>query len=141
MNEFKPIEFKPNEIHIRLIVANIVLAFCVSFLNFLTKKISLGSGWFLVGSVWCLNYFLRAHTPFCRITKDELIFPAILNKFTKRINWTSLERIDSVKKNKLVFIINGQKNIKIDLRGINKDERISFIESINEIFSTKKQNR
>ena len=133
MDNFKTIEFKQNELFIRLIVANISLALCLSLVHFLKTNISLGLGWLLIGSIWTLNYFLRTHIPFCRITEDEIIFPNPMNKFTKRISWKKLEKIERITNNKLVFIMIDNKKMKMNLLGMNKEKRSFFIETVNEI--------
>lgn len=139
MDDFKIIEFKQSELFIRLIIANICLALCVSLVHFLKTSIILGLGWLLIGSIWSLNYFLRTHIPFCRITEDEIIFPNPMNKFTKRISWKKLEKIERITNNKLVFIMVDNKNIKINLIGMNKEKRLLFVETVNKIFDEIKQ--
>ena len=82
---------------------------------------------------------MRTHIPFCRITEDEITFPNPINKFTKRINWRKLEKIERITNNKLVFIMIDNKNIRIDLTGMNKEKRPLFIGTVSKIFDEIKQ--
>lgn len=126
-------EFKNNGLLKKLIIANILLALLVSLLNFLRGEQSLAFLWFMTSIIWCLGCFLHTKFPFCKITAEEIIFPAPISKFSKRIKWGAIKEIKRINRYRIKLIIINKKNFKIDLLySIKKDEIEGFIQAINQ---------
>jgi hypothetical protein len=85
-----------------------------------------------------VDFIWGKNKPYIQITNDGMhIFPTSFIGSSKTIKWDSISKIEKIRKYKLILALYPAKTLAISLTLLNKDDRKSFLEIIEETISNK----
>lgn len=128
MSNIEPREFNRSSFATNSILFNAIL-FGLGGVLWLIQAESITAWlWFAISVLSLLNYFGSKKTPYFRITKEAIIFPAPIGRWQRIVKWEAIKEINQTSKRKIELILTNGKKIKIYLSYVDKKERENLIQ-------------